>query len=94
MYEMEACGRWWQFYFKPELLFNTEILPTERWKAQVGVSSTAPVALARTVPTFQELLQAVPHHVDIFYADEFEANVIIVIFVLIALPSSSVGHGI
>lgn len=46
------------------------------------------------VPTFQQFLQAAPHHVDVLYANEFKTNVFIIIFILIALPSSSVGHGI
>lgn len=49
---------------------------------------------ARAVPTFQQFLQAAPHHMDVLYANEFKTNVLIIIFILIALPSSSVGHGI
>lgn len=42
--------------------------------------------------TFQELLEAAPHDVDVFDADELEADVGVVVLVLIALARRSVGQ--
>lgn len=42
--------------------------------------------------TFHQLLKAVPHHMYIFNTDELEMNVGVIIFILVSLSSSSVGH--
>lgn len=44
--------------------------------------------------TFQEFLHAASHHMDVLNAHEPEANVGIVVFIFISLPSCSVGYGI
>lgn len=45
----------------------------------------------KTFGTFKELLKAGPHYVDVFNADKLEANVWVVVLVLVAFTCRSVG---
>ena len=44
--------------------------------------------------TFQHFLQTVPHDVDVLYSDKLELDVGVVVFILVAFPGSTVGHGV
>lgn len=44
--------------------------------------------------TFQHFLQTVPHDMDVLDPDKLELDVGIIVFILVALPGSTVGHGI
>lgn len=44
--------------------------------------------------TIYKLLLAVPHDMDVFYANELQFYVSVVVFILIALPCSTISHGI
>lgn len=44
--------------------------------------------------TFQHFLETVPHDVDILYAYELKLDIRVIVFILIALPSCPVCHGI
>lgn len=44
--------------------------------------------------TFQQLLQAAPHHVDVLNAHKLEANVGVVVLILVAFARRSVGERI
>ena len=60
----------------------------------VCVCACVCVRVCACVYTFQHLLQAASHHVDVLDSDKLKADVGIVALVLITLPCSSVSQGV
>lgn len=65
------------------------------------LTNSIPMVVCQLLPTpnkpkhtFQKFLQAAPHYVDVFDANELKTDVVIVVNILIALPSCPIGHGI
>lgn len=51
-------------------------------------------ALIRSCLTVNDSLLAVPHHVDVFNANELQLDVGVVILVLVAFTRRSISHGV
>lgn len=62
--------------------------------AQKYASALFFTAAHRKWLTFQHLLQAVPHDVDVLYPDELELDVGVIVLILVAFPRRAVCHGV